>query len=276
MKSAVVIDSTTKLSKDYVSAVDIYTVPVRVYVDGKEYRDDDTLLDLVMKTIEDGKNLETSLPSPNEVESLFDELSRKYERIYVLSVSSLLSGTYSLFSTIASNYENVVVFDSKSISIQNTYILTRMISDIESGKNIEENDIISYRDDSIFLISIFNIERLERSGRVNKVLSAISKMMHIKPILTIARTGELELIGKAIANKKVLEIMNQNVNSFLRQENRTKFRMFAAVGKEEYKEYVYNIAQRNDWKPYFFGLGTAILAQVGTEVFGILIGRNTK
>jgi len=62
LKSAVVIDSTTKLSKDYASAVDIYTVPVRVYVDGKEYRDDDTLLDLIMKTIEEGKNLETSLP----------------------------------------------------------------------------------------------------------------------------------------------------------------------------------------------------------------------
>ena len=68
-----------------------------------------------MKTLEEAKNLETSLPSPNEVESLFDELSRKYEKVYVLSVSSLLSGTYSLFSTIANNYENVVVFDSKSI-----------------------------------------------------------------------------------------------------------------------------------------------------------------
>jgi len=276
LRSAVVIDSTTKLSKDYAPTVDIYTIPVRVYADGKEYRDSDEFLDVIMETIKEGKNLETSLPSPNEVESLFDDLSEKYDKVYVLSVSSLLSGTYSLFTTVANKYENIIVFDSKSVSIQNTYILERMISDIELGKNIEQNDIISYRDDSLFLIVIFDTTRLERSGRVGKVLSLVSKMVHIKPILTIARTGEIELTGKAVSKKKIFEILTEKIYKFIGEKDKSSFEMLAAVGKDEYKECVYDIAKMNGWKPSFFGLGTAILTHVGTEVFGIVIGRKVK
>ena len=200
----------------------------------------------------------------------------RYENVYVLSVSSLLSGTYSLFSTIASKYENILVFDSKTVSIQNTYIFERMVSDILDGKNLQEDDIISYRDDSLFLISVFNLEQLHKSGRIGKLVSIIGQMMHIKPILTIARTGEVELVGKALSKKKIMDILNEKIGKFIekhKEENGGRYVLYAAVGSDEYKEYVYEVAKSYELKPKFLDIGPAVTVHVGLDGFGILVGK---
>jgi len=275
LSSAIVIDSTTKIREGFSSVVDIYTIPVRVFIDDEEYFDTDDLTEKIVTAINEGKKLETSLPKVEYVEELFERLQKKYEIVYVLSISSLLSGTYSLLSTIANKYENIIVFDSKTVSIQNTYILERMVNDISNGKKLDEDDIISYRDDSIFLISVFDIERLHKSGRVGKVVSLLGKMIHVKPILTIARNGEVQLVQKAISTKKVAEVLEQRVGSFIEKvkaKNPGNIRIYAAVGREEYKEYVYNLAQNYDIKPFFLEIGPGVLTHVGTEGFGILIG----
>lgn len=209
------IDSTTKLRDDFRPNIDIYTVPVRVFINDQEFDDTEEITDKILEALNRGEKVETSLPRVDLVEDLLGRLRKEYDVVYVLSISSLLSGTYNLFYTIANKYENVFVFDSKTVSIQNTYVLERMVNDISLGKKIEEDDIISYRDDSLFLISVFDVTQLQRSGRIGKVTSLIGKMMHIKPILTIARNGEVQLVQKAIGIKKVKDIIREKVQEFV-------------------------------------------------------------
>ncbi|AMW32452.2 EDD domain protein, DegV family [Fervidobacterium changbaicum] len=268
------IDSTTKLRDDFRPNIDIYTVPVRVFINDQEFDDTEEITDKILEALNRGEKVETSLPRVDLVEDLLGRLRKEYDVVYVLSISSLLSGTYNLFYTIANKYENVFVFDSKTVSIQNTYVLERMVNDISLGKKIEEDDIISYRDDSLFLISVFDVTQLQRSGRIGKVTSLIGKMMHIKPILTIARNGEVQLVQKAIGIKKVKDIIREKVQEFVekaRQKNRG-IRVYGAVGTEEYKDFVYEVAQMYDVKPYFVDIGPAVTTHVGTEGFGILVG----
>lgn len=302
MKYAVVIDSTTKLRKEFakeiLDKIDVRVVPVRVYINQQEYNDSDELTSTIIEAIKNNEKVETSLPSVKIVENLFEELSEKYEKVYVLSVSSLLSGTYNLFSTIASKYENILVFDSKSVSIQNSYIFERMVTDILSGKEIKEDDIISYRDDSLFLISVFDIKQLHKSGRVGKILSLLGRLMHIKPILTIARTGEVELVGKALSSSKVLEILDKSILNFIAKEFSKiddkldfsnfdelnsaqkiaekigeKFLIFAATGSDEYKDFIYKISMSYGVKPTFLDIGPAVTVHAGLQGFGILVGK---
>ncbi|MCX7653272.1 MAG: DegV family EDD domain-containing protein [Fervidobacterium sp.] len=280
MKNAIVIDSTTKLRNDFLNEisdkVDVRIVPVRVYINNEEFEDSDELSERIVEAIKNKEKVETSLPNISTVESVFEELSKKYDRVYVLSVSSLLSGTYSLFSTIASKYENILVFDSKTVSIQNTYIFERMVLDILDGKNLEEDDIISYRDDSLFLISVFNLEQLHKSGRIGKVVSLIGQMIHIKPILTIARTGEVELVDKTLSKKKILDVLNKRIGDFIeksKNDNNTKYILYAAVGLEEYKDYVYEVSKNYNLKPKFLDVGPAITAHVGLDAFGVVVGK---
>ncbi|WP_448384800.1 DegV family protein [Fervidobacterium sp.] len=268
------MDSTTKLRKDFHTDIDIYTIPVRVFINDEELDDSDDITDKILGAIEKGEKVETSLPRVDVVEETFHELHKKYDVVYVLSISSLLSGTYNLFYTIANKYENVFVFDSKSVSIQNTYILERMLKDIELGKKIEEDDIISYRDDSLFLIAVFDVTQLQKSGRIGKITSVLGKMLHVKPILTIARNGEVQLVQKAIGVKKVKEVIKEKAEEFVEKARKKEMgiRIYAAVGKEDYKDFIYEVAQLYDVKPYFVDIGPAVTTHVGKEGFGILMG----
>ncbi|ANE41138.1 MAG: DegV family protein [Fervidobacterium pennivorans] len=274
MKIAVVIDSTTKLRKDFHTDIEIYTIPVRVFINGEELDDSDDITDKILGAIEKGEKVETSLPRVDVVEKTFHELHKKYDVVYVLSISSLLSGTYNLFYTIANKYENVFVFDSKSVSIQNTYILERMLKDIELGKKIGEDDIISYRDDTLFLVAVFDVTQLQKSGRIGKITSVFGKMLQIKPILTIARDGEVQLVQKAIGVNKVKEVIKEKAKEFVEKAKKKEkgIRIYAAVGKEDYKDFIYEVAQLYDVKPYFVDIGPAVTTHVGKEGFGILLG----
>lgn len=306
MKYAIVVDSTTKFRKDFMkeisNKIDVRVVPVRIYIDQQEYNDSDELSDVIVEAIKNNQTVETSLPSIKLVEELFEELSDKYEKTYVLSVSSVLSGTYNLFSTTASKYENIKVFDSKSVSIQNTYIFERMVMDILNGKEIEDDDIISYKDDSLFLISVFDLTQLHKSGRIGKVTSILGKLMHVKPILTVERTGEVGLIAKALSSSKLLSTLDGYVLTFIKkllqreghqnEENVSKiinnigklniediekmFAIYAAVGSEDYKDFVYNIATKYSIKPTFLDIGPAVTVHVGLQGFGILIAKKVK
>ncbi|WP_269446864.1 MULTISPECIES: DegV family protein [Fervidobacterium] len=271
---AVVIDSTTKLRKDFHTDIEIYTIPVRVFINGEELDDSDDITDKILGAIEKGEKVETSLPRVDVVEKTFHELHKKYDVVYVLSISSLLSGTYNLFYTIANKYENVFVFDSKSVSIQNTYILERMLKDIELGKKIGEDDIISYRDDTLFLVAVFDVTQLQKSGRIGKITSVFGKMLQIKPILTIARDGEVQLVQKAIGVNKVKEVIKEKAKEFVEKAKKKEkgIRIYAAVGKEDYKDFIYEVAQLYDVKPYFVDIGPAVTTHVGKEGFGILLG----
>lgn len=283
MKYAVVVDSTTKLRKEFLKKiedkVEVVTIPVRVYIDDKEYEDSEEVSEEIIDALENEKKLETSLPLITKVEETFEELSNKYQYVYVLSVSSLLSGTYNLFNTIASKYENIIVFDSKTVSIQNTYIFERMITDILNGKILEENDIISYRDDSLFLISVFDLNQLNKSGRIGKISSFIGQMIHIKPTLTVARTGEVELVGKSLSTKKLIELMISKFESFIEKnkvEGQENYVLYAAVGSDDYKQYVYEISKHFNIKPVFLEIGPAVMAHVGLHGFGILIAKGVN
>lgn len=262
------------MRKDFHTDIEIYTIPVRVFINDEELEDSDDITDKILEAIEKGEKVETSLPRVDVVEKTFHELHKKYDAVYVLSISSLLSGTYNLFYTIANKYENVFVFDSKSVSIQNTYVLERMLKDIELGKKIEEDDIISYRDDSLFLIAVFDVTQLQKSGRIGKITSVLGKMLHVKPILTIARNGEVQLVQKAIGIKKVKEVIKEKAEEFVEKTRKKErgIRIYAAVGKEEYKDFIYEVAQLYDVKPYFVDIGPAVTTHVGKEGFGILVG----
>ncbi len=280
MKYVVVVDSTTKLRKEFLKKIEdkleVITIPVRVYIDDKEYEDSEEVSEKIIEALKDEKKLETSLPLITKVEETFEELSKKYQYVYVLSVSSLLSGTYNLFNTIASKYDNIIVFDSKTVSIQNTYILERMITDILNGKILEENDIISYRDDSLFLISVFDLKQLNKSGRIGKISSVIGQIIHIKPTLTVTRSGEVELVGKSLSTKKLIELMINKFEIFIemnKSESQENYILYAAVGSDDYKQYVFEISKHFNIKPVFLEIGPAVMAHVGLHGFGIVIAK---
>ncbi len=274
MKSAIVVDSTTVLPDNLVPEVPIFVLPVRVYIDGKEYQDrEDISLQDIKTAIEENRLLETSLPLPSRAEELITKLSKEYDQVYVLSLSSKLSGTYNLLYTLAENKENVKVFDTKTVSLQNSYIIQRMVKDIKCGIIIEEDDIIRYKDESLMLVSVLSTDRIIKSGRLSGAVKNLLRILKIKPLLTVDRHGELKVISNSLSIKKIVEKAKEEIIEFIDGEEKKNFVLYASVGEDSLKEHVYEISSFLGIEPVFLDVSSAIALHVGFETFGLVIGR---
>ncbi len=274
MKSAIVVDSTTVLPDNLDPEVPIFVLPVRVYIDGKEYQDREEIsLQEIKNAMDENRLLETSLPLPSRTEELLTNLSKEYDYVYVLSLSSKLSGTYNLLYTLAENKENIKVFDSKTVSLQNSYIIQRMVKDIKSGIIIEEDDIIRYKDESLMLVSVLSTDRIVKSGRLSGTVKNLLRLLKIKPLLTVDRHGELKVVSSSLSLKKIVEKAKEEIMEFVDEKN--SFVFFASVGEEHLKEQVFEISSILGIEPVFLDVSSAIALHVGFETFGMLIGRTS-
>ena len=119
MKIAISSDSTCAISQAKSKELGIYILPLNVIVDGHEYHDDITINQEQLKTMmRSGSKIQTSTPTPYEIESYFDKIfDQGYDKIIHFTISSKLSSMYSLFTvTCKEKYGNKIeVIDSLGV-----------------------------------------------------------------------------------------------------------------------------------------------------------------
>ena len=103
MKIAFVTDSGTGKSVGELAQAEIYSVPLQVSCDNKNYQDLEELgIDEIYALMKDGKMLSTSLPSLGKIEELFQGLKQQgYDMIFAVPICSGLSGTINAMEMIA-------------------------------------------------------------------------------------------------------------------------------------------------------------------------------
>lgn len=208
-KIAWVTDSTAYLDEELTNHPDVFTVPMTIVLDEREYKDgiDLTAEELYLKLKHLKVPPKTSQPSVGEFVSLFEKLEEQYDHVFSVLVSAKLSGTVSS-SVQAANMVNtpVTTIDSKILS----YPLSRMIKKgmewIEAGISVEEveqklNDLANTNETFVLIGSL---EQLHRSGRMNGLSFFLGSMLNIKPIISI-EDGVLQAKEKIRSENKGLE-----------------------------------------------------------------------
>ncbi len=208
-KIAWVTDSTAYLDEVLTNHPDVFTVPMTIVLDEKEYKDgiDLTAEELYAKLKHLQVPPKTSQPSVGEFVSLFEKLEGQYDHVFSVLVSAKLSGTVSS-SVQASSMVNVSVttIDSKILS----YPLSRMIKKgmewVEAGESIEEVEqkLSDLANTNQTLVLIGSLEQLHRSGRMNGLSFFLGSMLNIKPIISI-EDGVLQAKEKIRSESKGME-----------------------------------------------------------------------
>ncbi|MEK3990894.1 DegV family protein [Robertmurraya sp. FSL R5-0851] len=208
-KIAWVTDSTACLDEELTNHPDVFTVPMTIVLDEKEYKDgiDLTAEELYAKLKHLQVPPKTSQPSVGEFVSLFEKLEGQYDHVFSVLVSAKLSGTVSS-SVQASSMVNVSVttIDSKILS----YPLSRMIKKgmewVEAGESIEEVEqkLSDLANTNQTLVLIGSLEQLHRSGRMNGLSFFLGSMLNIKPIISI-EDGVLQAKEKIRSESKGME-----------------------------------------------------------------------
>jgi len=224
-KIALVVDSACDLPRAFFDEHQIHIIPFQLTFG------DTLFLDKVTITPEQFYSLlqssphhpQSSQPSPASVQSLFAFLASHYESVIAVTISSGLTGMYSLCLKAAESLPGtkISVIDSKHLSVTHGLILARIVDGLRKGMSHDE--IVASAGDWIaktkLLVDIATLKYMVRGGRVSPLKGLIAGLLNLKPIIS------LDADGKAVADGK----------SFSRRSNMKKIlgmvREFAGAGK---------------------------------------------
>ena len=173
------------------------------------------------KKMSESKELpKTSCPSPDR----FLEAYKGDEDVLMITVSSLLSGTYSSAKLAKDMYEDknsnkkIEVLDSMSGSIGQGLLAIKEAELINEGKTLDEivSILEKLRNDVIFYGTLETLENAIKGGRINPLAGKLINALNFKAIIQVTE-GVVKPIDKArgVNNslKKVLEYVESNIKN---------------------------------------------------------------
>jgi DegV family protein with EDD domain len=157
----------------------------------------------------------SACPSPDQYLQLFEG----YDEIYIVTLSSNLSGSYnSAKAAVDMYYETnettkIHIFDSCSASIGETLVGLKIYELAEAGLSFEEV-VVKAEEYKLSINTYFvldNLDTLRKNGRLSAVKAIVASTLSIKPIMGATDEGVIIQLGQKIGMKKALAKMAETV-----------------------------------------------------------------
>ncbi|TYS89309.1 DegV family protein [Rossellomorea aquimaris] len=189
MKTAIVTDSTAYIPKELRDQLNIHMIPLSVIFGGETYQEevDITASEFYEEVSTQEKLPTTSQPPVGKFVELFDKLSKDYDAVISIHLSSGISGTYQGAVQAGEMVEGIKVYpyDSEiSCMIQGFYAIEGAKLGRE-GKTAEE--IVALLDEmkqsvqAYFMVD--DLAHLQRGGRLSQAQAIIGSLLQVKPLL---------------------------------------------------------------------------------------------
>lgn len=220
MSYQILVDSCGDLSEGMKKNARIKSIPLRIQVGKKEYMDDDKLNCLeLLADIAHSRHLPVSAcPSPNQY---MDACDKEAERIYIITVSSSLSGSYNSAcvakemlqeeseSKTDSIRPKICVIDSRTASAGEMLIARQIIQWENRGMPMETiaAKIQTYIKNMMTRFVLEDLTILERSGRLTGLKAKLADALHICPVLSSTKEGTISQTGQARGMKRAVSAM---------------------------------------------------------------------
>lgn len=214
----IITDSTSDIDFNYAKELNIDIVPLKVIIDGKEYKDRiDLQPDEFYNLLANSEVLPTtSQPSPQEFLNFYEEAKVAGDSVIVMTLSSTISGTYQSANIAKdlANYDKIYVIDSLSTTQTLRLLVLKAVQLRERG--ITAKDIYQQLEDYKNRLCIFafvdTLEYLCKGGRMSKTVAAAGTLLKVKPIIGL-KDGKLEMFSKARgtakATTKIIELIQE-------------------------------------------------------------------
>lgn len=210
MSYKIIVDSSCELPAELVKDSHFCSVPFGLEVGGAQYVDDSQLdVEHLLKEIAACPTCpKSSCPSP---QLFLEHIEGEAQRIYIVTISSNLSGCYNSAVLAKSMYEEsnsdkkIAVIDSLSASGGETQIAMLAHELEKEGKSFEqiEAQLSAFRDAMETTFVLDNVETLRKNGRLSRVKALVATSLNIKPVLA-AENGTIIQIGQGLGMKKAL------------------------------------------------------------------------
>lgn len=210
MSYKIIADSSCELPENLLNDSHFALIPFGLEVGDEQLIDDENLniTELIAKIAACPSCPKSSCPSP---QLFVEKMEGDFERVYIITISSKLSGCYNSAILAKNMYEEdhndkkICVIDALSACSGETQIalLAKKLED--EGLPFEAicEKLISYRDRQETIFVLDNLETLRKNGRLSKMKALVASTLNIKPVCA-ADKGEIIQIGQGLGMRKAL------------------------------------------------------------------------
>lgn len=210
----VIVDSACDISKIRVAydkekqPIQFAKAPLTILVGDREFVDDDTLDVAEMMEAMKNHNGPTSSACPSP--GAWQECFRGADEIYVLTITSALSGSYNS-ALVAKELEleehpekKIEVFDTLSAGPEMELILQQILREVQEGNSFEVvcEHIKEYQKHTKLAFVLHCVDNLVKNGRVSKLAGFAASVLGIAVVGRASKKGELEMITKGRGTAK--------------------------------------------------------------------------
>ena len=282
MKTAIMTDTNSGITKDIAKELGIYVIPMPVIIDEETYYENDTITEEEFFCALSGdRHITTSQPSPGDVMDLWDQiLNEGYDELVYIPMSSGLSNSCAAALGYSQEYDGKVeVIDNHRISVtmyQSVLHARDLALQGASAKEIKtalEDDAYN---SSIYL-AVNTLEYLKKGGRITPAAALIGSVLSIKPILTI-QGEKLDSYAKTRgsmkkAEEKMLSAVQSDIEKRFASLDQAKLHIGAAgagLTVEQQEEWVNLLRSKFPGADIFYSpLSASISVHTGPGAVGI-------
>ncbi|NLY44201.1 MAG: DegV family protein [Clostridiaceae bacterium] len=211
MSTKIVADSCCDLNDEIKKNVKVSIVPAVIHLEGETYKDDESLdVAAFLKKMRNSKEVpKTACPSPQE----FIEKYKGEEDVFVVTVSSALSGTYKsavlardiFFEQVGKKF--IHIFDSLSASVGETLISLKIHEFVKGGHLRTEivDKVNRYIKEMKTFFVLENLDNLMKAGRISPMVAKVSNILNIRLIMAGTEEGTIRLHEKVVGAKRAIK-----------------------------------------------------------------------
>lgn len=199
MNIKITSDSTCDLSPELIAEYQIEVFPLHVDKGGKFYRDGvDILPSDIFAHVDAGGNLcSTAAINIDEYHTRFAALSKQYDAVVHINISSDFSSCYQNACLAASEFSNVYVIDSRNLSSGHGHVvieackMAKTCTDVE--KMVEDLKELTSRVEASFILN--RLDYMVKGGRCSTVAALGANLLKLKPCIEV-KDGKMRVCKK--------------------------------------------------------------------------------
>lgn len=222
----IVVDSCCELKEEYLNDERFEVVPLSIEVGENQIIDDETFdqIDFLKKVAECPSCPKSACPAPGAYMEAYDT---EADHVYVVTLSSALSGSYNSAVLAADLYEEtyekelkIHIVDSETASCGELQIVEEIIRLEEKGLSFDEivGRIEVFRSSVRTYFVLDTIETFKKTGRIKGIKALVATSLNIKPVLQGIR-GTIGQLDQGIGMRKALSRMVDHIVEDLKENS---------------------------------------------------------
>lgn len=233
MDYKIIVDSCGELTYKMKESGIYLSAPLSMQVDGDTIMDDETFdqADFLRRVAASPECPKSSCPSPEKYMELY---SGEERRVYVVTLSSELSGSFNSAQLAAKLWKEehgedgkqIHVFNSRSASVGETLIACKVRECEEQRMTFDEtvSETEAYIEGQHTYFVLENLDTLRKNGRLTGIKSFVASALNIKPVMGSTPQGTICQLGQARGIKRALAKMAEQI---ARDSKQTKEKVLA-------------------------------------------------